>query len=55
LFFLSLLLFKKWFNRFVNGVAPGPITNEDFACEHGGILVRVCAEIFLAIVFVIFT
>lgn len=36
----SLLQFyvsKQWVNRFNTFAEPGPITNGDFLCEHGGV------------------
>ncbi|KAL3870503.1 hypothetical protein ACJMK2_038558, partial [Sinanodonta woodiana] len=32
-FFVS----KQWINRFNTFAEPGPITNEDFCCRHGGV------------------
>ena len=31
-FFIS----KQWINRFNTFAEPGPITNDDFLCPHGG-------------------
>ena len=27
---------KEWINRFNTFAEPGPVTNEDFLCPHGG-------------------
>jgi ubiquitin carboxyl-terminal hydrolase 20/33 len=32
-FFIS----RQWINRFNTFAEPGPITNEDFLCKHGGV------------------
>ncbi|XP_052833138.1 ubiquitin carboxyl-terminal hydrolase 20 [Octopus bimaculoides] len=35
--FLRTYMSKQWINRFNTFAEPGPITNQDFLCSHGGV------------------